>query len=613
MATDGRIFISYRRQETAWPARQLYEALCERFGVSQVFKDVDNIAPGEDFVARISDVVGSCRVLLAMIGPHWMEVADEDGNRRIDDPDDFVRLEVATALDRGVLVVPILVDGARMPKSAQLPADLAGITRRQAIEINPTGFNLDRLFEALEGALRTADAEAVAEPAVVAEPEVLPPPGPVAEPEVVPEAGPAAEPEVVPEAGPAAEPEVMPESGSAAQSVPLAPPEPAPAAPEPGEPPGSAELHREAPAPDTAAAEVPVPSLDEPTSPPVAPVEPLPDAQQALQPAEANQPAESVAPQVPVRPEPPKTQPVSPPPALPPAPAAASSGARRGLLLAGAGVLVVAGGIAAWLLLGNRPPTPVPTPSPVPSPTVLQPVAETISVDRLEVGTGVACTPGRVLSLTAAGQTTVADRQAGPDGSAGWFDASAPVPQAPLEALIGRVGGEWFYVGDTRTVVCPGTGELELGMNSLADAVPAGSLTAELISRDDLTAGDLSTVQVVVPATASWLDSGFECTDGEAFRVSATGIAGAQDAAPDTNGGPDGVRLRDGEVFPGAVLRSAAHRALLGRVADGDPFLVGSSGTLTCPADGTLELQVNDGVLEDNTGEFTVELSRWPA
>ena len=104
--------------------------------------------------------MASCQVMLAMLGPRWAEITDEAGNRRLDDPDDFVRLEVATALSRGVLVVPILVDGARMPKAADLPEDLAGIARRQAVEISPTGFNLDRLFKALDDALSQSAAGA---------------------------------------------------------------------------------------------------------------------------------------------------------------------------------------------------------------------------------------------------------------------------------------------------------------------------------------------------------------------------------------------------------------------------------------------------------------------
>jgi hypothetical protein len=91
----GRIFISYRRQETAWPAGRLYDVLVEHFPAEQVFKDVDNIEPGEDFVDRITAAVGTCDVLLALIGPQWLTITDEDGQPRLDNPEDYVRPEIA--------------------------------------------------------------------------------------------------------------------------------------------------------------------------------------------------------------------------------------------------------------------------------------------------------------------------------------------------------------------------------------------------------------------------------------------------------------------------------------------------------------------------------------
>lgn len=146
---QGKIFISYRRQETAWPARQLYEVLVGRFGAESVFKDVDDIEPGDDFIDKITEAVAACDVLVAMIGNQWLTMTDDQGRRRLDNPEDFVRLEIKVALSRGVRVVPILVDGARMPAPAQLPEDLVPLTRRQAVEINPVGFNTDRLLATL--------------------------------------------------------------------------------------------------------------------------------------------------------------------------------------------------------------------------------------------------------------------------------------------------------------------------------------------------------------------------------------------------------------------------------------------------------------------------------
>ena len=117
----GRIFISYRREETAYPAGWLYDRLADRFGAGQVFKDVDSIRLGDDFVEVITRAVGSCDELLALIGDQWLTVSDERGRRRLEDPDDFVLLEIEAALTRQVRVIPILIDGARMPHAEDLP------------------------------------------------------------------------------------------------------------------------------------------------------------------------------------------------------------------------------------------------------------------------------------------------------------------------------------------------------------------------------------------------------------------------------------------------------------------------------------------------------------
>ncbi|MFN0283435.1 MAG: toll/interleukin-1 receptor domain-containing protein [Kineosporiaceae bacterium] len=153
--TPGRIFISYRREDTAYPAGWLFDRLTEHYGEGQVFKDVDSIDLGEDFVDAIDEAVGGCEVLLALIGDHWLDTADAAGGRRLDDPDDFVRREVEAALRRGVRVVPVLVDGALMPLEADVPPSLAPLTRRQAIEVHPARFNNDvqRLVADLDGAL----------------------------------------------------------------------------------------------------------------------------------------------------------------------------------------------------------------------------------------------------------------------------------------------------------------------------------------------------------------------------------------------------------------------------------------------------------------------------
>ena len=170
--STGRIFISYRRDETAYPAGWLFDRLAQHFGSAQVFKDVDSIELGDDFVEVISRAVGSCDVLLALIGDQWLTITDLHGRRRLDDPDDFVRLEIEAALARKVRIIPILVDGANMPRADELPAGLSGLVRRQALELSPSRFEYDtsRLLKVLDATLaemRSAqdDASAISSPA----------------------------------------------------------------------------------------------------------------------------------------------------------------------------------------------------------------------------------------------------------------------------------------------------------------------------------------------------------------------------------------------------------------------------------------------------------------
>jgi tetratricopeptide (TPR) repeat protein len=159
----GRVFISYRREETAYPAGWLFDRLADRFGRRQIFKDVDSIQLGDDFVEVITTAVASCHVLLALIGEQWLTITDEQGRRRLDDPNDFVRLELEAALTRNVRVIPILVAGARMPRPDQLPPSLAKLVRRQALELSPSHFESDtsRLHNVLDKALAEVHARPV--------------------------------------------------------------------------------------------------------------------------------------------------------------------------------------------------------------------------------------------------------------------------------------------------------------------------------------------------------------------------------------------------------------------------------------------------------------------
>jgi hypothetical protein len=150
------VFISYRRDDSSAYAGRLYDHLCTRFGPERVFMDVDTIRPGEDFVQAISDRVASCDALIVVIGRRWLTSADATGARRLDDANDFVRLEIASALECKVRVIPALVDGAQMPGPRDLPPDLAPLSRRNAIEISNTLFrqSMELLIQALEEAVQ---------------------------------------------------------------------------------------------------------------------------------------------------------------------------------------------------------------------------------------------------------------------------------------------------------------------------------------------------------------------------------------------------------------------------------------------------------------------------
>jgi hypothetical protein len=156
-AAAPRLFISYRREETAGHAGRLYDAIAARFGDGNVFMDVD-MAPGVDFVEQITEAVTSCDVLLVVIGPRWARLSDGGGRPRLHDPNDFVRLEVETALRLPDLaVIPLLVGGARMPGGEELPESLSELSRRNALELSDQRWRYDvgRLVTALAQLLKT--------------------------------------------------------------------------------------------------------------------------------------------------------------------------------------------------------------------------------------------------------------------------------------------------------------------------------------------------------------------------------------------------------------------------------------------------------------------------
>src|SRR3954470_427793 len=129
------IFVSYRREDCQPQANGVHDGLRHRLPRSSVFMDIDSIPYGVDFEAHIKDEIKKCDVVLVLIGDNWLD--EIGGRRRIDDPTDFVRLEIENALSEAtVRVLPVLVEGARMPNSSELPASLSRLARVNAIEIS---------------------------------------------------------------------------------------------------------------------------------------------------------------------------------------------------------------------------------------------------------------------------------------------------------------------------------------------------------------------------------------------------------------------------------------------------------------------------------------------
>lgn len=148
-----KIFLSYRRDDSAGYAGRVAERLFQAFGHASVFRDIDDIKPGLDFTEEIGRAVGNCDVLIALIGPRWLDAADSTGRRRLDNPQDFVRIEIGSALERKIRVTPVLVQDAGMPSAESLPEPLKPLALHQAIELSDTRWDYDagRLITALGG------------------------------------------------------------------------------------------------------------------------------------------------------------------------------------------------------------------------------------------------------------------------------------------------------------------------------------------------------------------------------------------------------------------------------------------------------------------------------
>ena len=160
------IFVSYRRDDSSGHAGRLFDKLVSHFGKDRIFMDIDTIEPGEDFVTVIENAVGSCEILIAIIGRNWLS-GTVGATGRLDNPNDFVRVEITTALRRDIRVIPVLVQRASMPKPQDLPDDLAKLTRRNAVELSDVRWQsdvdqlisfMDRVLAKREEAVRLAEA-----------------------------------------------------------------------------------------------------------------------------------------------------------------------------------------------------------------------------------------------------------------------------------------------------------------------------------------------------------------------------------------------------------------------------------------------------------------------
>lgn len=155
-----KILLNYRRADTKGFAIAIYNSLVSSFGEDQIFMDIDTIEPGTDFVKVLEKAVQQCDVLIVLIGPQWLEIKDASGKRRLDNESDFVRLEIKAALERGISVLPVLVQDAKMSSAKELPDDIRSLARRQAFVISDRfSADVEQLAEVLNRILERAKQE----------------------------------------------------------------------------------------------------------------------------------------------------------------------------------------------------------------------------------------------------------------------------------------------------------------------------------------------------------------------------------------------------------------------------------------------------------------------
>lgn len=152
----SKIFISYRRSDSQYVTDFLYKGLVDYFGKDVVFKDVDTIPLGENFKKYLDSIIAKCEIILVVIGERWLNVTNVKGQRRLDDPQDFVRIEVEAALKRGIPVIPLFVDGTSMPSPTELPDVLEELSYMNGMQIRPASDferDKDKLIKTVEARL----------------------------------------------------------------------------------------------------------------------------------------------------------------------------------------------------------------------------------------------------------------------------------------------------------------------------------------------------------------------------------------------------------------------------------------------------------------------------
>jgi hypothetical protein len=171
----GKLFISYRRTDSADQAGRVFDRLVGAFSKDSVFKDVDSVPAGADFRKVLEEAVKRAETVILIIGPSWLNTTDERGHRRLDDQNDFVRLELEFALKLGKLIIPVLVRGGAMPRPDDLPEALKDVAFRHAVSVRPDPDfhrDMDRLIQAIKA--RKAERYKTSEPTRAKIPKWLP-------------------------------------------------------------------------------------------------------------------------------------------------------------------------------------------------------------------------------------------------------------------------------------------------------------------------------------------------------------------------------------------------------------------------------------------------------